>query len=111
MVELPPYYRGVSPEHPGYADALNGIAMPGNTAAKFTPDQAIFGQVGPTQFTNWSPFKDVASDFAGSNGVIMEAPRTGLPWSYGKPGPDPGEAAVLLKGRHEGLRVYPNSDN
>jgi hypothetical protein len=103
---LPPYYRGVPPEHPAYPAALEGKVRVGNPNGTVTPEQHNFGNVGANSpWSSWTPFPHVAKGFAGDDGVILVRDRA-LPGWRGSPNKaDPSEAEVLLHGNHDGVKV------
>jgi RHS repeat-associated protein len=103
-------YRGISPSHPAYADALQGNAYPRNPASQVTPEEHNLGNT-DSPFTSWSHDPDIARRFAGDDGVVMRwptgAPPEGAPWSY-EWSPDVFmEKEVLIRGPVEGAQVMP----
>jgi hypothetical protein len=64
-------YRGVAETHPGYENALEGIAEP-----RGGPASALEHNLGNTDspFTSWTTDPEIAQQFAGPDGVIMRIP-------------------------------------
>lgn len=98
-------YRGVSREHPGYGDALQGKAVPRNVNGSTTAEAHNYGNAGDladSPFTSWTRDPAIARRFAGDDGVILRLP-TGKPpagssWKFDW-SPDVWfEQAVLVRG-------------
>jgi RHS repeat-associated protein len=74
-------YRGVWPTHPGYADALNGDAVPtgwGKPGPKLTPAQHNGGMVGLSDHTSWTTDPALAAQRA-QGGVVLKVPADAYP--------------------------------
>ncbi|HAP74494.1 MAG TPA: hypothetical protein DCR14_00235 [Acidimicrobiaceae bacterium] len=67
-----PLYRGVATDHHAYDDAVKGIARPGDVNG--VSDAALHnaGFTHGTDLTSWSTKLNVAEDFAGPGGVVLE---------------------------------------
>ncbi len=63
-------YRGVSADHPGFANAENGIVEPYGDHGDL--DAHVMGLTG-SGYTSWSMFRAVANEFAGSGGIVLTA--------------------------------------
>ena len=97
-------YRGVSRDHPGYDNALQGEAFP-----RGGPSSALQHQTGRTDspFTSWSSDPSVAAGFAGNEGVIMQKefdPAAAYFWKM--PSGGYGEQEVLIEGPVTGAGIY-----
>ena len=102
-----PLYRGVPVGHPGYADALQGIASP--RGGHSNPMAHVVGDT-RSIFTSWTYDPYVAMDYArrgGSGGVIL---FKNIEPSRIVPAPDPfkeGDHEVLVRGVVTGAKVIP----
>jgi RHS repeat-associated protein len=108
-----PIYRGVGPEHPRFAEGEKGNALP-RVLIGHTDEDAHnrnLGEVGPatSEFTSWTRNRDIAEQWAGKGGVVLEY-KTGPPTQPGyKFGWSPdlyGEQEVLVHGVLQGATVH-----
>lgn len=71
-------YRGISARHPALEDAKRGIVKPFNPKAQISPEQhAEGGLTGQSQYTSWTPDKELALQHAnkdGTGGVLLSVP-------------------------------------
>jgi RHS repeat-associated protein len=94
-------YRGVATHHPGYSDALQGVARP-----RGGPASALEHNMGDTrsEFTSWTTNLEVANGFAG-NAVVLRVPATSVQSQVVRSADNFGEAEVLLRGPVRGAEV------
>jgi hypothetical protein len=97
-------YRGVAVNHPGYEDALKGIAKPRNPSSNRTPESHNAGNT-DSSYTSWTRNRETASAFSREDGIILEF-ETGMPgvtyvWSPDKYY----ESEVLIQGTVKGAKV------
>jgi RHS repeat-associated protein len=74
-------YRGVWPDHPQYAEALNGDAIPtgwGKAGPKLTPEEHNAGVKGLSDYTSWTSREAEATRRA-QGGVVLKVPRNAYP--------------------------------
>ena len=97
-------YRGVAEDHPGFQNALKGIAEPrGGTASAI--EHNAYDTRSP--FTSWTTDLKVAKDFAGKNGVILRIPNASTKAYRLVASPDTyNESEVLVEGTVRGAEVF-----
>ena len=98
------FYRGVSRDHLGYYNALNGEAIP-----RGGPSSALQHQSGLTNspFTSWSSDPSVAGRFAGNNGIILQKEfDSSADYFWRMPNSGYGEDEALIKGPVTGAGIY-----
>ena len=92
--------RGVSKTHPGFNDALNGVAKPRGGSA--TPAEHNAGNT-QSPYTSWTTRAAVARKFAKKGGVIMTAT---VPKNRTVKSPDIfHEGEVLIQGEVKGAQA------
>jgi RHS repeat-associated protein len=103
--ESPWLYRGVAEDHPGFDDALNGIARPrGGTA---TPLEHNIGNTN-SPYTSWSTSLSTAEGFAGNRGVVLRIANGNGPGYTLVVSPDwYGEGEVLVQGTVTNAAILP----
>lgn len=94
-------YRGVATHHPGYEDAVQGVARP-----RGGPASALEHNLGDTrsEFTSWTTDPEVARGFAG-NGVVLRVPMSSVRGQVVRSPDYFGESEVLLRGPVHGGEV------
>jgi len=96
-------FRGIGEGHPGFDDALRGVARPRGGFSS-----ALLHNLGDTRspFTSWTTDADVARRFAGERGLLLRIPN-GPGGGYRMvPSPDLfGESEILIEGTVRGAEV------
>ncbi|WP_346655878.1 RHS repeat-associated core domain-containing protein [Streptomyces sp. RFCAC02] len=92
-------YRGVWPDHPDFADAVNGDVIPtgwGKPGPKLTPEEHNGGVLGLSDYSSWTTRRSLAEQRATENGVVLRVSADDYPTV---PSPDYfDEAEVLIEG-------------
>ena len=104
-----PLYRGIPSNHHAYAEALEGIAMPGDVNGTADVVSHNLGETMTSRLTSWTRSRTIAESRAGADGVILEW-RTGTPpegagWRFLWSPDEFGEQEVLVEGILTGARV------
>jgi RHS repeat-associated protein len=106
-------FRGIAADHPGLADAKQGIvAAPAPQSAVSAASHNAGGVSGSSRYTSWTHSPDVALSHAtksGPGGVVLAVPVGGPPpgatWKWEYSDDAFMEQEVLLEGRREGAQV------
>lgn len=73
-----PIYRGIHVGHHRWAEALAGIAIPGDPEGHEDAQLHNEGATRGSRFTSWTHRREVAEMYAGAGGLLLE-------WATGKP--------------------------
>ena len=95
-------FRGVAKTHPGYEDALNGVAKPRGGLASAAEHNA-----GDTrsEFTSWTTDRSTAESFSYPGGVVLSVPKASVANRvFGSPDLYD-EFEILIRGPVSGARV------
>jgi len=97
-------FRGVPTDHPGYSDAMNGIAKPRGGAA--TAAEHNYGNT-RSDFTSWTTDQDEAAYKAGPGGAILRVPLSSVADRVVESPDLFEESEVLIRGIVTGAEVIP----
>lgn len=106
-------YRGIHAGHPAYSQALTGVVVPADLHSAVTPEEHnLRWKSGESCYTSWTPYQQVAENFANSQGpgglllrVASGAPDIEDLWHW-ELSPDHWmEGEVLLWGIRIGVEV------
>lgn len=106
--EMVTLYRGVDALHPGYANAVEGTAIPRGGSA--SPLEHVLGNT-KSEFTSWTTDYGVAERFAtresGAGAILTTTVPRSVPITSPGNAAGLGESEFLLRGRVTGAQVTP----